>query len=151
MRAELLAGMTAALDETFEAGPVIDGEATAGGSSASLVTCPHDRRERIGTVRATTPAQADAAIESATKAQQDWNARGGPARAEILEAAGGAIVVPPEDSAAIAQALAWLKANPDQAAAMARRGHVFAVEQYSRKALAHRYLDILQTAREARR
>lgn len=71
--------------------------------------------------------------------------------AEILEAAGGAIVVPPEDSAAIAQALAWLKANPDQAAAMARRGHVFAVEQYSRKALAHRYLDILQTAREARR
>ena len=87
VRAELLASMTAALDETFEAGPVIDGEATAGGSSASLVTCPHDRRERIGTVRATTPAQADAAIESATKAQQDWNARGGPARAEILEAA----------------------------------------------------------------
>ena len=87
VRAELLASMTAALDETFEAGPVIDGEATAGGSSASLVTCPHDRRERIGTVRATTPTQADAAIESATRAQQDWNARGGPARAEILEAA----------------------------------------------------------------
>ncbi len=87
VRAELLAAMTAALDETFDAGPIIAGQATAGGNSASLVTCPHDRRERIGTVRITTPAQADAAIDSATKAQHAWNARGGAARAQILEAA----------------------------------------------------------------
>ena len=39
----------------------------AGGDAASLVTCPHDRRERIGTVRVTTPAQADAAIERAVE------------------------------------------------------------------------------------
>jgi RHH-type transcriptional regulator, proline utilization regulon repressor / proline dehydrogenase / delta 1-pyrroline-5-carboxylate dehydrogenase len=87
VRTELLAKMAAALDEGFEAGPIIAGQTTAGGTSASLVTCPHDRRERIGTVRITTPAQADAAIESATKAQQDWNARGGAARAHILETA----------------------------------------------------------------
>ena len=87
VRAELLASMTAALDETFDAGPIIAGQTTAGGDSASLITCPHDRRERIGTVRITTPAQADAAIDSATKAQHAWNARGGAARAEILEAA----------------------------------------------------------------
>jgi RHH-type proline utilization regulon transcriptional repressor/proline dehydrogenase/delta 1-pyrroline-5-carboxylate dehydrogenase len=87
VRAELLAKMAAALDESFDAGPIIAGQTTAGGNSASLVTCPHDRRERIGTVRITTPAQADAAIDRAGKAQHAWNARGGAARAQILEAA----------------------------------------------------------------
>jgi RHH-type proline utilization regulon transcriptional repressor/proline dehydrogenase/delta 1-pyrroline-5-carboxylate dehydrogenase len=87
VRTELLASMSAALDETFEVGPIIAGQTTAGGNSASLVTCPHDRRERIGTVRITTPAQADVAIDSATKAQHAWNARGGVARGRILEAA----------------------------------------------------------------
>jgi len=87
VRAELLAAMTAALDESFEAGPIVAGQTTTGGSSASILTCPHDRRERIGSVRITTPAQADAAIASAAKAQHAWNARGGVARAEILEAA----------------------------------------------------------------
>ena len=87
VRSELLASMITALDETFDAGPIIAGQTTAGGDSASLITCPHDRRERIGTVRITTPAQADAAIDSATKAQHAWNARGGAVRAEILEAA----------------------------------------------------------------
>lgn len=87
VRTELLGAMAVALDETFEAGPIIAGQTTAGGNSASLLTCPHDRRERIGTVRITTPAQADTAIESATKAQHAWNAQGGVERAQILEAA----------------------------------------------------------------
>ncbi len=87
VRADLLASMAAALDETFDAGPIIAGQTTAGGNSASLLTCPHDRRERIGSVRITTPAQADAAIDSAAKAQHAWNARGGAARAQVLEVA----------------------------------------------------------------
>jgi RHH-type transcriptional regulator, proline utilization regulon repressor / proline dehydrogenase / delta 1-pyrroline-5-carboxylate dehydrogenase len=87
VRTELLGAMAVALDETFEVGPIIAGQTTAGGNSASLLTCPHDRRERIGTVRITTPAQADTAIESATKAQHAWNAQGGVERAQILEAA----------------------------------------------------------------
>jgi RHH-type proline utilization regulon transcriptional repressor/proline dehydrogenase/delta 1-pyrroline-5-carboxylate dehydrogenase len=87
VRDELLAQMAAAIDDTFEAGPIIAGQATAGGDSASLITCPHDRRERLGTVRITTPAQADAAIEIAKGAQHAWNRLGGEGRAEILEAA----------------------------------------------------------------
>ena len=87
VRTELLGAMAAALDETFDVGPIIAGQTTAGGNSASLLTCPHDRRERIGTVRITTPVQADTAIDSATKAQHAWNAQGGLARAQILEAA----------------------------------------------------------------
>jgi RHH-type proline utilization regulon transcriptional repressor/proline dehydrogenase/delta 1-pyrroline-5-carboxylate dehydrogenase len=87
VRTELTGAMSVALDETFEVGPIVAGQTTAGGNSASLLTCPHDRRERIGTVRVTTPAQADTAIDSATKAQHAWNAQGGVARAQILEAA----------------------------------------------------------------
>ena len=87
VRLALFAEMGDALDDVFEAGPIIGGTATTGGDSASLVTCPHDRRERIGTVRMTTAAQADAAIARAVKAERDWNKLGGARRAQILAAA----------------------------------------------------------------
>ncbi len=87
VRAKLFAEMAAALDGTFEAAPIIGGEPAVVGDAASLVTCPHDRRERLGTVRVTTPAQADAAIDAAMGAQYEWNRTGGAHRAEIFEAA----------------------------------------------------------------
>lgn len=87
VRNQLVAEMGAALEDRFEAGPIIAGETTAGGDAASLVTCPHDRREYLGTVHITTPAQADAAIECATAAKSAWDELGGAGRAEILDAA----------------------------------------------------------------
>src|SRR5690606_25626237 len=66
---------------------IIGGKAQTGGEAASLVTCPHDRRERIGTVRVTTLAQADTAIDRATGAAAVWNRLGGEGRAKILAAA----------------------------------------------------------------
>jgi RHH-type proline utilization regulon transcriptional repressor/proline dehydrogenase/delta 1-pyrroline-5-carboxylate dehydrogenase len=87
VRLALFAEMGDALDDVYEAGPIVGGTATTGGDSASLVTCPHDRRERIGTVRITTAAQADAAIARAVKAERDWNKLGGAKRAQILAAA----------------------------------------------------------------
>jgi len=87
VREQLLAEMGAALEDTFEVGPIVAAKTAAQGGSASLITCPHDRREHIGTAHITLPAQADAAIDCATSAQHDWNKRGGAARAEILEAA----------------------------------------------------------------
>ena len=87
VRHELFTEMGDALDDVYEAGPIVGGTATTGGDSASLVTCPHDRRERIGTVRITTAAQADAAIGRAVKAEPDWNKQGGAKRAQILAAA----------------------------------------------------------------
>ncbi len=87
VRAQLYVEMDAALDRHFEAGPIIAGEATIGGESAGFVTCPHDNRERIGTVRSTTPAQVETAIESAKAAHHAWERLGGAARAEILEVA----------------------------------------------------------------
>ena len=85
VRTALVAEMIAALDQSFEAGPIIAGKVTTGGTSASLITCPHDRREHIGTSCITTPAQANMAIDSALAAQSAWDARGGAGRAEILE------------------------------------------------------------------
>ena len=87
VRAALFSEMTTALEETYEASAIISGKLVLTGDTASLVTCPHDRRERIGTVRITTPAQADAAIDSAMRAQHAWNRVGGARRAEILESA----------------------------------------------------------------
>jgi RHH-type proline utilization regulon transcriptional repressor/proline dehydrogenase/delta 1-pyrroline-5-carboxylate dehydrogenase len=87
VRNELVAQMSAALDERFEAGPIIGGKASVGGNAAGIVSCPHDRRQHIGTACITSPAQADAAIEIAASAQHDWDKLGGAARADILEAA----------------------------------------------------------------
>ncbi len=87
VRAQLYMEMDAALDGEFEAGPIVSGEATIGGDAAGLVTCPHDNRERIGTVRIATPAQVEAAIESANAAHHAWDQRGGASRAEVLEVA----------------------------------------------------------------
>ncbi|HEY8248081.1 MAG TPA: bifunctional proline dehydrogenase/L-glutamate gamma-semialdehyde dehydrogenase PutA [Hyphomicrobium sp.] len=84
VRLQLFSEMGDALDDVYEAGPIIGGTVTSGGDAASLVTCPHDRRERIGTVRITTPVQVDAAIERAVKAEHDWNKQGGAKRAQIL-------------------------------------------------------------------
>jgi len=87
VRHALFTEMGDALDDVYEAGPIIGGKAQTGGEAASIVTCPHDRRERIGTVRVTTLAQADTAIDRATAAAGAWNKLGGEGRAKILTAA----------------------------------------------------------------
>jgi RHH-type proline utilization regulon transcriptional repressor/proline dehydrogenase/delta 1-pyrroline-5-carboxylate dehydrogenase len=87
VRARLYLEMDAALDGHFDAGPIIAGEATIGGESAGLITCPHDSRERIGTVRIATPAQVETAIESSKASHHAWDRLGGAARADILESA----------------------------------------------------------------
>ena len=87
VRTPLLADMAKALEPSFAVGPVVAGKATAGGDAAKLVSCPHDRRERIGTVIAASPEDIEAAITSAAGAAHGWDRRGGPARAEILERA----------------------------------------------------------------
>jgi RHH-type transcriptional regulator, proline utilization regulon repressor / proline dehydrogenase / delta 1-pyrroline-5-carboxylate dehydrogenase len=86
-RGELIAQMEAALERQFDAGPIVDGAETIGGPQASLLTCPHDRRERLGTVRISTPREVDAAILSAERAAHAWDRLGGPARAKILDLA----------------------------------------------------------------
>ena len=49
--------------------------------------------------------------------------------ARILELSGAGIVIAPEDPEALAQAVAWLIANPETAAEMGRRGREFAARR----------------------
>jgi RHH-type transcriptional regulator, proline utilization regulon repressor / proline dehydrogenase / delta 1-pyrroline-5-carboxylate dehydrogenase len=84
VRAQLLADMGEALRDGYAAAPIVGG-AVASGGEQDLVACPHDRRQRLGTVEASTNAAIDAAIGAATAAQRDWDRLGGNARAAILE------------------------------------------------------------------
>lgn len=86
-RDALLDEMAKALAPSFAAGPIVNGRAITGGPDAALVFCPHDRRERIGTVRQATPELIDEALACATAAAHGWDRLGGPARAAVLEKA----------------------------------------------------------------
>ena len=62
--------------------------------------------------------------------------------AELAEASGASVVVPPEDPAALAAAadVVW---EPDRCAEMGARGREFVMAHYERRALALRYLALL--------
>lgn len=64
--------------------------------------------------------------------------------AEILERSGGAIVVPPEDGVAVADAIRRLRSDDELRARMAEAGRDFVVRHYTREALADVYLSELE-------
>lgn len=63
--------------------------------------------------------------------------------AQILRAA-GAVVVPPEDSAALAAAVRALAADPQRRRAMGERGRAYAAQHCDRAVLARKYREILR-------
>ena len=87
VRASLQAKMVEELAPSFAVGPIVAGNAITGGDTAELLRCPHDRRQRVGTVRVASPSDIEAAIASATAAWGDWDRRGGEYRAAILDKA----------------------------------------------------------------
>ncbi len=64
--------------------------------------------------------------------------------AAILNQSGGAVVVPPEDSQAIAGAIRNLADDHLRRAELGRKGRAFLIERYSRRALAGKYLDVIE-------
>ncbi|MEQ1716985.1 MAG: bifunctional proline dehydrogenase/L-glutamate gamma-semialdehyde dehydrogenase PutA, partial [Hyphomicrobium sp.] len=87
VRDPLLAEMAKVLKVPFAAGPIVNGAATTGGEAAHLMLSPHDKRERVGTVRLATPAQLEDALASASKAAHRWDMTPAGERARILELA----------------------------------------------------------------
>ena len=87
VRQSLLADLAAELKVPFAAAPIVDGKVLAGSDPGRLVLCPHDLRERIGTVRMADGAAIEQAIAGAEKAAHAWDRLGGPARAAILDRA----------------------------------------------------------------
>ncbi|HEX8650333.1 MAG TPA: glycosyltransferase family 4 protein [Pyrinomonadaceae bacterium] len=66
--------------------------------------------------------------------------------ADILRRSGASLLVTPEDSSAVAQAILHLYHHRDEAKAMGQAGRRFVVENYSRQSLAARYLNVLEEA-----
>lgn len=66
--------------------------------------------------------------------------------AAILERSQGALVVPPEDGMAVAQAILHLYQNPSQCVQMGQTGRSFVLSHYSRQSLAASYAHILEEA-----
>ncbi len=64
--------------------------------------------------------------------------------AELLEQAGAGVVIPPEDAAALAGALARLAGNPQWAAEIGRKGRAFVEAELDRDKLAALMLDELK-------
>jgi RHH-type proline utilization regulon transcriptional repressor/proline dehydrogenase/delta 1-pyrroline-5-carboxylate dehydrogenase len=87
VRQALLADLGAELKAPFAAAPIVDGAVLTGSDPGQLVLCPHDQRERIGTVRVADGAAIEQAIAGAEKAAHAWDRLGGPARAAIIERA----------------------------------------------------------------
>lgn len=87
VREPLLAGIERELGHSFAVGPIINGEQIAGGDDAALILCPHDRRQRIGTVQSASDSHIEAALKGAAAAAHQWDRLGGSARADILERA----------------------------------------------------------------
>jgi glycosyltransferase involved in cell wall biosynthesis len=66
--------------------------------------------------------------------------------ADILRRSGGALVVEPEDSAAVAQAILHLFHHRAEAREMGERGREFVIENYSRRSLAESYMSVMEEA-----
>lgn len=66
--------------------------------------------------------------------------------AEILQRSGAAIVVAPEDSAGMSEALLQLHSDPHVCRAMGESGRRFVVEHYDRRKLANAYARVLEEA-----
>jgi len=67
--------------------------------------------------------------------------------ANILARSKAAKIVPPEDSVAIAAAIRKLSRSPQDLQSMAENGPRFVEQHYSRRGLAHRYLEVIRDAR----
>ena len=87
VRQSLLAEVDAELKTPFVSVPLIDGKALTGAGAGGPVLCPHDRRQRLGTVHVADAAAIEQAIEGARRAAHAWDRLGGPARAVILDRA----------------------------------------------------------------
>ncbi|MFP4004912.1 MAG: bifunctional proline dehydrogenase/L-glutamate gamma-semialdehyde dehydrogenase PutA, partial [Alphaproteobacteria bacterium] len=89
VRGPLLEKVQAEVSKPLEAGAVIGGKRLSPGKAGLVRTMrdPSDRRRVVGTVAEADENMVDEALTIATKAQEAWDARGGAARAEILEKA----------------------------------------------------------------
>jgi RHH-type proline utilization regulon transcriptional repressor/proline dehydrogenase/delta 1-pyrroline-5-carboxylate dehydrogenase len=82
----LLRSIETALANPSSANPIVSGEEIEEGD-AEWITSPHDRRVVVGAVRAADAKAIDRAVSAAKAGGEDWDRRGGEARAALLDRA----------------------------------------------------------------
>lgn len=87
VRRDLLAQIRESLKQPFLARPIVAGKVIEEVGEPQLALCPHDRRERLGTVKTASRETIGRAIESAVDATHGWDMTPAEKRAEILEVA----------------------------------------------------------------
>ena len=87
VREPLLAQMKRALADPATANPIVSGREVEEGGEVGRITSPHDRRVVIGVCRSASPEAIDEALGAAKIASEDWDRRGGEARAALLDRA----------------------------------------------------------------
>ncbi|MFM2423030.1 MAG: hypothetical protein RL291_1560, partial [Pseudomonadota bacterium] len=86
VRSDLYAEFNTDLSQGFTAAPIVSGQRVTTGAER-LVLCPHDLRQRIGSAREATPADAEAAVAAALRAHVPWDKLGAEKRAAMLDRA----------------------------------------------------------------
>jgi len=87
VRGPLIQAIAGELKGTLAAAPIVDGEVRGGSDPVELILSPHDRRQRVGTVRSADAHAIEAALASAVASADAWDGLGGSARAAILDRA----------------------------------------------------------------
>ena len=87
VRSELLDEIRTALEQSFAAAPIVDGQDSKEAAEPYFAICPHDRRERLGTVSFASRDTVQRAIASAAAAAHRWDMTPVESRAAILDAA----------------------------------------------------------------
>jgi RHH-type transcriptional regulator, proline utilization regulon repressor / proline dehydrogenase / delta 1-pyrroline-5-carboxylate dehydrogenase len=87
VRRPLLDDVAKVLKTPFTVGPIVNGKVTIGGDTATSLLSPHDKRERVGSLRIATPAILDDAITAAAAAAHRWDVTPAAERARVLSLA----------------------------------------------------------------
>lgn len=86
-RADLVAGLEGAIADEHQVGPIISGKTHLEGARTTWMLCPHNRDQRLGSVRAANLDDVETALAAATNAASEWNRLGGTERAKMLHLA----------------------------------------------------------------
>ncbi|MGE0855001.1 MAG: bifunctional proline dehydrogenase/L-glutamate gamma-semialdehyde dehydrogenase PutA, partial [Hyphomicrobiaceae bacterium] len=86
-RAALQAEVAEVLRQPLAVGPIVGGEDVKSGGAERLAICPHDRRERMGTVRDGDGGAIERALAAAAASAHRWDRTPADTRAKVLETA----------------------------------------------------------------
>lgn len=84
-RDTLVGELNTALNDEFDVGSIISGKMPDGELHSSWMTCPHNRDQRLGSVKSANLDHVEAAVVAAANAAYDWRRLSGTERSKVLQ------------------------------------------------------------------